>query len=334
MGDHSNKTLQLQNSRWFEDILYARNLFYGKLYLNLDGDSLPWLLNHINAFDEEARINENIEIVNFWGYLGEEQDDEVWDKLGQAIGNLQALKSISILTPNNHKENEDLPNSDWEKLVRILSQVRQKTEVKIVGDRSWNAEESRLVAQAIHGHPTIVGFTQDTFLPYGSLDVLYSALATLPALESISLLQRTAEHESTLVHPESLTELLRLPSLRSVCFDRFNFTPALCQATANALMEGTAITDLAFILCSFSGEESATMMATGLSRNTSLSDIKVNSSRDQVLFGVLATALPSNSALQSLELWEDGNDDPEWSPVLLALGRNARLKHVSVIFYE
>jgi hypothetical protein len=56
---------------------------------------------------------------------------------------------------------------------------------------------------------------------------------------------------------ESLTELLRVPSLRSVCFDRFSFTTVLCQATANALMEGTAVANLEFSDCSFPAEECA-----------------------------------------------------------------------------
>jgi hypothetical protein len=31
----------------------------------------------------------------------------------------------------------------------------------------------------------------------------------------------------------------------------FSFTSALCQAAANALMEGTAVSNLAFVDCSF-----------------------------------------------------------------------------------
>jgi hypothetical protein len=87
-------------------------------------------------------------------------------------------------------------------------------------------------------------------IPEESMDALYSALATLPALESIKLsnrgLHRRPEDESAIANHESLTELLRVPSLRSVWFDYLSFTPALCQATANALMKGTAVTKLDF----------------------------------------------------------------------------------------
>ena len=142
--------------------------------------------------------------------------------------------------------------------------VRQKFEVSINGIRRWDIEESRMFARAIHGHPNITRFQDSGNFPYESVDSLYSALASLPALESINLRQTTPMSESALVHTESLTELLRVPSLRSACFDSFNFTPAFCQATANALIEGTAITKLEFNGCSFSTGECADMMANGL----------------------------------------------------------------------
>jgi hypothetical protein len=91
-------------------------------------------------------------------------------------------------------------------------------------------------------------------------------------------------------HHESLTELLMLPSLRSVCFSEFNFTSPFCQATANALMEGTAITNLKFEECSFPAGESAAIMATGLCRNTSVISIFVYRTNTRVLFEALAAA--------------------------------------------
>jgi hypothetical protein len=275
--------------------------------------------------------------VEFYGYSGNVQDDEVWDKVGQAIGNLQALESLHIV-PNH---GEVLPPSDWEILARILSHVRQKIEVNISDVLAWNVEESRLFARAIHGHPTITSFADGLGFPYESLDALYSALATMPALESISLsgfdLETMPEDESALAHPESLTELLRVPSLRSVCFSEFDITSALCQATANALMEGTAITSLEFALCSFfaEGSASALIMANGLSRNTSVTRIKVMSTLDQALYDALAMALPLNSTLRRLDLnrdltWQDGDVDHDLSPVFLALGKNIGLKEVSL----
>jgi hypothetical protein len=54
------------------------------------------------------------------------------------------------------------------------------------------------------------------------------------------------------------------------------FTSALCQSTANALMEGKVITNLDFRGdCSFAAGECAVILANGLSRNTSVSYIEV-----------------------------------------------------------
>jgi hypothetical protein len=310
----------------------ARNHWLGGRILMLNDDSMPFILKNIDGFDRQARLNECVECVYFYGYSGDCQDNEVWDKLGQAIGNLRSLELLRIC---NSDVDEVLPTPSWEILGRILSQVRQKIAVMIDGVLEWDVEQSRCFARAIHGHPTITRFVDREDSPYESLDALYSALATLPALESISLSkyqpQTTPDDESAVTHPESLTELLRAPSLRSVCFDEFDFTRAFCQATANALMEGTAIIDLEFLFCSFSDGECAAMITSGLSRNTSLLHFKVVSSRDQALFDVLATALPSNSTLRRLDLrWQESAYDYNLSPFLLALGKNKGLKNVSL----
>jgi hypothetical protein len=311
---------------------YARTDFISGRYLFLGDQSMDWILDHSDCFGRQARHGESVQEVRFFGYSGREQDDEVGNKVGRAIANLQALETIWIFS--NCDANEDLPTSDWEILARILSHVRQKIEVKIGPLRPWDAEQSRLFARAIHGHPTITSFVDgDKNFSYESLDSLYSALATLPALESIRLCGSnelaTPDDDSALAHPESLTELLRAPSLRSACFDYFVFTPALCQAIANALTEGTAITKLDFKECSFSAEESAVVMANALSRNTSASHIKVVSTRDQALFDALATALPSNSTLRRLELcWLGMNDNAHLPSVFLALGESVGLQDV------
>jgi hypothetical protein len=310
MGDQLNK----------HDDLCVRDRLLGGHRLTLDEDSMPWILDHIDCFDREARLDESIKDVCFYGYSGDDQDDEIWDKLGQAIGNLQALEKLLICI--SYDEDADLSTSDWEILGRILRHVRQKIEVTINKIGYWDAEQCRLFAQAIHGHPTITSFEGGKDFPYEFLDSLYSTLATLPALESIGICryqsQTTLGDESALARPESLTELLRVP--------------AICQATAKALMEGTAtITDLDFRYCSFSAEGSAIMMANGLSINTSVSHIEVVLSLDQAFFDVLATALPSNSTLRRLELrWQGSDYNAHLSPILLALCKNTGVKDVSL----
>jgi hypothetical protein len=92
----------------------------------------------------------------------------------------------------------------------------------VYDDDTWDVEEVQAVARAIHGHPTITSFDSGYNLPYEWMGSLYSALATLPALESISLSisgqQARPQDESTLANYESLTELLRLPSMRPSIF--------------------------------------------------------------------------------------------------------------------
>jgi hypothetical protein len=89
----------------------------------------------------------------------------------------------------------------------------------------------------ICGHPTITTF-QDK-----------RGLLTLPALESVMFGApdvRQAD-ESTLSHPESLTELFAGAYIAVRPFQQLLFHTRSFQATANALMEGTAVTKLEFI---------------------------------------------------------------------------------------
>jgi hypothetical protein len=140
-----------------------------------------------------------------------------------------------------------------------------------------------------------------TLYPHEASDTLYSALATLPALESVRI-SFLPEDESSFANPESLTELLRAPSIRSaVTFGDFFFTSAVCQATANALTEGTAITNLEFNNSYFPARECAAIMANGFGRNTSVISMKVTAKVGGALFDALAAALPLNTTLRELD---------------------------------
>jgi hypothetical protein len=326
----------------------ARPYLFGPCHtwINMDHDEMHWIFNHIDRFVSQSRGNKNVERVDFYPYVYDGQGDEVWDKVAHAIGNLQGLETLHLSDNREDYEDENVPTIDWEILTRILSQVRQKIDLNITFVDTWDPEESRLFARAIHGHPMITSFDNSGNdpgrFPYESLDALYSALATLPALESIRLSnsgrQVRPEEESALAHPESLTELLRVPTLRSVCFQDFDFTTALFQATANALIEGTAVTKLEFDECSFSAGECALMMASGLSRNTSVTHISVQcSNAHQALIDALAAALPSNSTLQHLTIQQGilqrhppAIDDAHLPSVFSALGKNKGLKTLYV----
>jgi hypothetical protein len=285
--------------------------------------------------------------VIFYRFSVGGQDDDAWDKVGQAIGNLQALKSLSISSYDGFDDDDDsdddydqvVLNPDWKILARILSHVRQNIGINL-DVNVLDVEEVQMLtlARAIRGHPTITNFDTNFDFPCRTMDFLYSALATLPALEVITLcyaqLDTRPPDESTLAIPESLTELLRVPSLRSVCFYH-SLTPALCQAIANALMEGTVVTNLEFRYCSLSDGECAAVLANGLARNTSVSCITVEWHGNEAINKVLAAALPLNSTLQELLFQVNPSDnDPDtpvdWSQMFLALGKNAGLKFLEV----
>jgi hypothetical protein len=79
-----------------------------------------WILNHIDCFLSQSRGNESVEEVYFYPCnISHGHDDyEVWDKVGQAIRNLQALTSLHI-SLHNIREEEDYPTPNWEILARI-----------------------------------------------------------------------------------------------------------------------------------------------------------------------------------------------------------------------
>jgi hypothetical protein len=348
MGDSSETFVELQNGRSYEQVVLEDHIF-GSSSLSLDEDSFPWILNHIDCFVSQSRGNKSVAAVHLCpdeSFNG--HDDDVCEKVGQAIGNLQALETLRISTHTLDDSHDEIyydsdgdyvpvvprgPIPDWEILARILKHVRQNVTIVIDEGRLRTMEEVQPFVRAISGHPTITSFDDCGSFPYEYLDTLFSTLTTLPALKSVSFGAPGASQadESNLARPESLTELLRVPTLRFVCFNNFYFTRALCQATSNALKEGTAITKLEFFECSFSaGENSATIMASGLSRNTSVVSIQVAVPLDQTLHNALTAALPSNSTLRCLALSGRTIDDDQMSPFFLALGKNTGLKSLKI----
>jgi hypothetical protein len=308
---------RFQSQKRLEE-LYVRGLLDSS-YISLnDNNKVGRILNHIDCFVEESQGNSRVQQLYLRLSALNGHDDNVWDKLGQAVGNLQGLKILIISTLCTHSRTFDfvVPIPAWEKLALILSRVQQKVSIDLY-DRSdvWTVGDVRAFARVIRGQPMITRFESGKLLPAESLDTLYSALATLPNLESIKLYNR-GRH--TMAEGESLTELLQAPALRSVDFgddfgDGFGdyfFTPVYCQALANAFMEGAAITRLQFTRCSFAAGECATL-ADAFSRNTSVSYIRVAKPRDQALYSALTTALPLNSTLQELSFEDLASDDPD-----------------------
>jgi hypothetical protein len=300
------------------------------------------MYNHIDSFVSQSRGNESVEKVVIYPYAFDGQDDEVWDKVGQA-----SISTHNYREGDKDEDGEDSPSPAWDILAHILSHMRQKIEVtldNVYGEDLWDAEESRSFAAAIHGHPTITYFEDSSgIFPYETSDALFSALATLPALESITLSNRAYNralnmqgHESDLANPESLGALLRVPSLRSVCFSHFCLTRALCEATANALMEGTAVAKLEFSDCYCSDENvdwSPIFLA--VRKNAGLKTLKVDvdGSVAESLCTAMTDGLGLNETLESLELnCVDLTDDNAalWCSAFSFLRTNKALKSLKV----
>jgi hypothetical protein len=340
--EDSTASERLQSQKRLEE-LDVRGLLdsaYIACDIDLDVDTIAMILKHIDCFVEASQGNSKVQKLCFRPSALIYHDDNVCDKLGEAVGNLQGLKRLVISTRStrfgingHHEDGIGLPIRAWEKLARILSRVQQNVSIELYDNSDvWAAGDVRAFARVIRGHPMITHFDSGKTLPvpHESLDTLYSALATLPDLQSIQLFNR---RQHTRPEGESLTELLRAPALRSVDFGQqfFGvslFTPGYCQAIANAFMEGTAITRLKFTRCSFSAGECAAF-AEAFSRNTSVSYIKITIPCDQALYSALTTALPLNSTLQELCLGDFSHNPSthvDCSPIFWAIGKNTGLK--------
>jgi hypothetical protein len=168
MEDSISETLKQRCNR-LKGEAYARDHIFGEnrvRVLSLAELPHPWMLKHIDCFVSQSRRNVTIEEVHIYPYSNDGEDHVFWDKVGQAIGNLQALKTLRICLFNYYEDDdddddEDPQSPDWERLAQILSHIRQKVCVDLDDDNCyylWDAEESQLFAQAIHGHPTITCF--------------------------------------------------------------------------------------------------------------------------------------------------------------------------------
>jgi hypothetical protein len=103
MEQHSNEMLQLQNRR--VDEKHARDLL-GLQHLDLHEISMHWILNHIDCFVSQSQGNKSITQVHLWPYAFNNRNFDVWDKVGRAIGNLQALDRLDI-TSENYRDSSD-----------------------------------------------------------------------------------------------------------------------------------------------------------------------------------------------------------------------------------
>jgi hypothetical protein len=293
-----------------------------------------FLFDNIDSFVALSRENTCVKEVDLYPFDSDLGNYEVWDKVGQMVGNLTELQTIAIHFDSDRYGNWENCSPDWEILTRILRYLRRKVALCFLEDYEPENEEIQGLARAIHGHPMISDFSSEMGFTFASFGPWCSALATLSSLEKFTLGLREPETEDqhSLVNPEPLKELLRAPALRSVTFDAFSFTYALCHAVANALEEGSSVTDIDFEYgCSFPDGGRA-IITNALKTNTTITNAQFClDDCDEPSCNSLAAVLLCNSTLQYLNVHAVTRASGRcFSSVFLSLGMNTTLKSLSL----
>jgi hypothetical protein len=294
-------------------------------YLHLDMSD--GVLAEVDSFVALSQGNDTIRGVALHPYnVDPPRDYELWDKVGQGVGNLKSLDTLKIYLRDR------LGEPDWEILARILPHIDNKITLRINTRDMEGIQEMRAFARAIQQHPAITHFM--AVVSFENTATLCSALTTLPNLESAVLWhpQLGRGEVPNFQFPESMTEFLRAPSLRIVEFLDFCFTSSLCQATAIALRQGSSITSLDLHQCSFP-EGGIEQIASALKENATLTTFEISpspaTSIHQAFYDAVATSLLTNSTLQELSIEYLGRAAPTSvcvSSLLLALGMNKMLR--------
>jgi hypothetical protein len=308
-----------------------RELRHAEIYFDkLEDDA--GIFDQVDAFVNLSRGNETVDEVDLC--LATDPDAHryaIWDKIAEGIGNLQELLEIAIVEANNFADDEEGPLAlDWEILACILRRLRRGVQLRI-RDESLilcNMENLPAFAEVIRGQAMITGFFTGRSFHFDCLEILCSALLTLPALEKICFEHGDGQGPAEAQSLESMIKLLQSSSLREVIFVSVVFTNSLSQAVAKTLKERSEITSLRFVQCSFP-EGGGAVIARALKTNTALKYLHFNARADEVFCEVLAAALLSNSTLNHLSL--DGSSSCSWlTPLFLALQLNKGLKELRI----
>jgi hypothetical protein len=142
-----------------------------------------------NTFVTETQGNTVVKRVMLNPYDDVPRNYEIWDKIGQGVGNLEGIKKLQITldTSTGGYDCVRVREPDWEIVARILRHVRSHIELVIRDFHDWATEDVRGLSRAIYGNPMIQRFEPVNAFPFESSDVLCSALATLPALDYVRL---------------------------------------------------------------------------------------------------------------------------------------------------
>jgi hypothetical protein len=213
-------------------------------------EDVAGIFDHVDAFVNMSRDNESVEEVVLVPFTDPDDDTSgthryaIWHKIAEGIGNLQELREIIIMDATFVDDEGGTRVPDWEIFACILRRLRRGIELRIDDDAPplWDTAALLVFARAIRGHDMITGFsTGDGFY---CLDILCSALLTLPALAYVSFEHSDGQGPEEGQSLESMVKLLQSPTLRLVEFFNVVFTNTLSQAVAKALKERSEITDL------------------------------------------------------------------------------------------
>jgi hypothetical protein len=267
------------------------------------------MFENIDSFVALSPDNPSVKSVVLYPF--DSAPGSYWDKVGQIVGNLMELKTITIsFLPSTDDEDDDDVGDEariptWETLGRILPYVQHKVSLYAYTDHDAEVEEIRGLARAIRGNPMISKFSSEMEFTFENIGPWCSALTALPSLERVTFGLREPEREDqrVLLNLEPFKELLRTPALRVVRFARFHFTNELCHATANALEEGLSITAITFNnQCTFPDGGRALILK-ALKTNASVTDVQFLGDCDESVCNTLAAVLLCNSTLRNLTLW-------------------------------
>jgi hypothetical protein len=301
-------------------------------------------LPYANSLAEASRGNRTVQTVQFYTHCRrgfyEMCDLKVWEKVGEAVGNLEELQEIVAFSsfPDYFPDDGEIViRHDWFTLHCILECLRHKIKLNLKNIHSLTGFEVRAFAGAIIGNPftkKIEVFGSD--IPARYLEVLSLSLATLPALEDVSL-QR--EGNRVFVQLEDHTTmplyvLLQARSLRSVTFGtRFVITREVVQHLLVAL-NGSTVTRLNFDGCYFL-DQSHVDIAHALQSNSWLTQVEFLDSRyDDAFYVEIEQVLRLNTTLTDLTIAcrygvsRDGESRVSNLPMITALGVNTTLKNV------
>jgi hypothetical protein len=300
-----------------------------------------FMFDNIDSFVALSRENFIVTEVMLYPFDSDAGNYENWDKVGEIIGNIVKLQTLSIqFLPYNDNDEDagDRARPDWEILTRILRKLRRKVAIFLItGEDYVQVEVIEGFARAIDGHTMISEFNSEYPFTYADVGLWCSTLATLPFLQRLvfGLQEPETEEQRNVVDIEAFKELLQAPALAFVHFYRFHFTDALCHATANALEEGSSISSISFeSRCSFPDGGRA-VIANALKLNTRVTSIRFLGDFDDPLCNTLAAVLLCNSTLRALVVQAATHGRTRgkgiwFSPIFLSLGMNTTLSGLSV----